>query len=240
MSATKDTESSARDRSEADTDLLIRVKRNDPRALREFVARFDALLLYQARRMGVCKEDRRVVVTEFLDDILVKLARSPAPKDLAPFVITSFRNFVTDMHRDASARRQRDVSVDDTEGIERVVRSVCSEFMLRAAEPPAIDDHDPSSATVRMLRDVFESCSDQEQTLLIWSAHRVPLRDCAEWTGVSYNAMKQKMYRLRTRLACDCLGRMEQLPDADRMTLTRILNRAGIQTNVDQSRGTAA
>jgi hypothetical protein len=95
-------------------------------------------------------------------------------------------------------------------------------------------------AAMEMLDVVFESCSDEEKTLLIWSAHRVPLRDCAVWMGISYSAMKQRMYRLRARLARDCLGRLRDLPAPDRIALTRILNRAGIQTNDDQTRGSAA
>jgi DNA-directed RNA polymerase specialized sigma24 family protein len=240
VSAANGMDVSARRRSESDTDLLVRVRSNDPRALREFVSRFDAILLYQARRMGVSEGERRTVVIEFLDDILVKLARSAAPKDLAPFVITSFRNFVTDMHRQASIREQRNESVEDVSGLERVIRAGCSEFMLRAAQAPSVDDTDPPLAAMEMLDVVFESCSDEEKTLLIWSAHRVPLRDCAVWMGISYSAMKQRMYRLRARLARDCLGRLRDLPAPDRIALTRILNRAGIQTNGDQTRGSAA
>ena len=234
------TEEPVRQRNERDADLLVRVRRNDPRALREFVSRFDAILLYQARRMGVNAGERRTVVTEFLDDILVKLARSAAPNDLAPFVITSFRNFVTDMHREASIREQQSASDGDVTDLERVIKAGCSEFMLHAAEMRGIDDGAPPLAAVEMLDAVLECCSADEKALLVWSAHRVPLRDCALWMGISYNAMKQRMYRLRTRLARDCLERLQYLPAPDRVALTRILHRAGVQTIDDQTRGSAA
>lgn len=88
-----------RNRRQRDADLLVGVRRTDASALREFVQRFEHMLLDQARKLGVRRSERRTVVTEFLDDVLVKLAACPAPRALTSFVVTSFRNFAVDMSR---------------------------------------------------------------------------------------------------------------------------------------------
>ena len=182
----------------------------------------------KALRLGVGASERRTVVTGFLDDILVKLARLPARNSLASFVITSFRNCVADMHRETVAR-ERSLLAEEVVGAEGVVRASCSEYMLRAAEGFSVADGAsqslPEASLVRLL---FGGCSTTERQLLVWSAHRVPLRECAAWLGISYDTAKQRLSRLRARLIRESVAHLAALPDSDREELAARLRRAGV------------
>jgi len=229
----------------ADMELLAGVRRNELTGLRNFVLRFEPVLMDQARRLGVAQDERRTVVTEFLDDMLVRLAgeKTEAPRSLTAFVITSFRNCVTDLRREAAVRARHSQSQEEMIGTEHVVRATCSEFMLRSARGDGCGDdsgdESPSYAVVMLARALIESCSYDERQLLIWSAHRVALRDCAAWLGLSYDAAKQKLFRLRVRLVRDSVARLSALAGPDRAALARILRRAGVQIDNDVTRSTA-
>lgn len=223
-----------------DADLLVGIRRNEVRALREFVRRFQPILLDQARRLGVNQSERATVVTSFLDDILVKLARSPAPRSLAPFVVTSFRNCIADLHRDALARERHSREQEEMVGTERVLRAGCSEFMLRAAQGLDADDDSSSIESIALVRALFGNCSFEDRQLLVWSSHRVPLRDCATWLGISYDSAKQRLSRLRTRLIHESLTHLPGLSGSDRDNLIRLLHRAGVKIDDDNTEGSAA
>lgn len=233
------------DAADADVELLAGVRRNELTALRNFVLRFEPVLLDQARRLGVAQDERRTIATGFLDDMLVRLAseKAKAPWSLTAFVITSFRNCVTDLRREAAVRERHSQSQEEMIGTEHVVRATCSEFMLRSARGDGCGDdrgeESPSRAAVMLARALIESCSYDERQLLVWSAHRVPLRDCAAWLGLSYDAAKQKLSRLRARLVRASIARLSELADPDRAELARILRRAGVQINNDVTRSTA-
>ena len=225
----------------SDIELLTGIRRNELRALREFVVRYEPVLLDQARRLSVSPSDRKMIVTGFLDDILVKLAsgKAEAPRSLTAFVITSFRNCVIDLHREATVRERHARSEEEAIGTEYVVRATCSEFMLRAARGNGDDEESSSVAAARLVHVLLDGCSSDERQLLVWSAHRVPLRECAAWLGIGYDAAKQKLSRLRARLVRDSITHVSSLADPDRRELSRLLRRAGIRINDDGMRSTA-
>lgn len=228
-------------RPDPDTELLTGIRRNELNALRDFVLRFEPVLLDQARRLGVGPSDRGTIVTGFLDDILVKLAntKTEAPRSLTAFVITSFRHCMIDLHREAEMRERHARSEEEMIGTEYVVRATCSEFMLRAARGDDGGEESSSSAAAELVRVLLAGCSSDERQLLVWSAHRVPLRECAAWLGISYDAAKQKLSRLRARLVRDSITHLSSLADSDRRELSRLLRRAGIRINDDGMRSTA-
>lgn len=210
----------------ADAELLIAIRRNDARAMREFVRRFELILRDQARRLGVLESDRQTVIMEFMDDMLVKLAQSESPRHLTSFVVRSFRNHVIDMHREQAAYDRLLQSLELVDGAEAMAAMGCSEFMLRSA----IGQHDagqpapPAHSSRDMLvHALFDGCSVEDRQLLVWSAHRVPLRECAEWLGISYDSARQRISRLRSKLVRECVAYIDELPQADRDALTRLL-----------------
>ncbi|MDQ2889008.1 MAG: hypothetical protein M3R65_00450 [Gemmatimonadota bacterium] len=226
-----------------DVELLAGVRRNDLRALCRFVERFEPLLRDQARRLGVNRSERRNVVTGFLDDMLVKLATSPVsqvPRSLSSFVVTSFRNVVADIHRDLLMRERQSRGQEEFLGSQHVVRAGCSEFALRSAEGPSFGEEISAAAATVFVKKLVETCSRDERQLLVWTAHRVPLRECARWLGISYESAKQRIFRLRVRLLRESAVHLAGLSDQDRAAVERLLSRAGVRTDNDTTRGTAA
>lgn len=238
--AEQSTDGARQNERQRDIELLVGIRRNEVRALRAFVQRFRPILLDQARRLGVNRSERVTVVISFLDDILVKLARSVAPRSLPSFVVTSFRNSVADMHREAETRERQSCAQEEMGGNELVIRAGCSEFMLRAVRSPDADDDSSSLPSAELVHAIFANCSFEDRQLLVWSAHRVPLRDCAAWLEISYDCAKQRLTRLRARLVRESVAHLRDLSVADRDSLTRLLHRAGVKIDDDNTGGSAA
>jgi DNA-directed RNA polymerase specialized sigma24 family protein len=169
----------------------------------------------------------------------VKLAATTtAPRSLASFVITGFRNHVTDVRRESAARVRFERECGSGERADGVAAAGCSEFMLRAAE--GVCAPDVRSSGEELLRIVLQRCSAEERQLLVWSSHRVPLRECAVWLGISYDSAKQRLSRLRARLIRESVASLSRLGDEDRAALVRLLRSAGVAIDTDNTRGSAA
>lgn len=209
----------------ADADLLIALRRCDARAYDAFTRRFAAVLFDQARRLGVDAAERETIVTEFLDDIIIRLATREAPRALGHFVVTSFRNRVVDTRRAARRRDARSESADALHGS-------CSAYTLRAAEPASSVDETKSDAR-ELIERVLAECTDDERKLLLWSAHHVPLRDVAAWLGISHTAARQRIVRLRARLIRGTARHLAALPSAERARVSELLRRAGVTMTID-------
>lgn len=223
-----------------DVTLLVGIRREERDALREFARRFRPLLLDQAYRLGVDRSERETVVAAFLDDILLKLARIQAPRSLATFVVTAFRNQTVDAQRADMTRARHDAAECELIGGEQVIRATCSEFALRAALGA---DEDPASTTVpttTLVNALMHACTQEECNLLVWSSHRVPMREIAQWLGISYVAAKQRLARLRTHLARESIQYLPNLDPADRAAITRLLRRADVVIDDSDTTGGVA
>jgi hypothetical protein len=243
MGKNRNGESSVREErsgQQRDLKLLIGIRENDSRALAGFVKRFLPLLLDQARRLDVPQGERVTIVTTFLDDILISLAQSAPPRALSSYVVTSFRHSLAMMHRKESMRERQAESQVEELGEARVIGGSCSEFMLRAVGASDAEDASPSVPGIALLHMLLENCTDEERQLLVWISHRVPLRDCASWLGISYECAKQRVSRLRARLKRETAAILATgaVPDGD--SLVRILSRGGERmddNNTEESEG---
>lgn len=212
-----------------DLRLLLGIREGDSTALRAFVKRFRPLLLDQARRLHVADGERVTIVTSFLDDILISLARLTPPKALSSYVVTSFRNCIAAMHRHESMlERQAEAHAEEL-GAERVVGGSCSEFMLRSVGALEVGEAPQPIPGAALLNALLKSCTVEEKQLLVWISHRVPLRDCAGWLGISYDSAKQRVSRLRARLKCESAVFISNSPADKREALVRILARGGVR-----------
>lgn len=209
--------------------LLIGIRRGERKALCEFMRRFQPLLLDQARRLGTEPQERDNVITAFLDDIALKLAHMQAPRSLSTFIIKSFRNHVADAWRADDTRLQRDTGECDLIGGERVVSATCSAFAIRATLGPDAGGSSTTVPAATLMNAIMRGCTREERSLLVWSSQRVPMRDIAEWLGISYGAARQRIARLRARLAHESIQHLVNLDPADRAVITRLLRRAGVK-----------
>lgn len=215
-----------------DATLLLGIRHEESAALKEFVRRFRPPLLDQARRLGIHRAERETVVTAFMHDMLLKLTRMPAPRSLQTFVVRAFRNHVADVWRADAAREQRDSGECDVIGGQPVVSATCSAFSLRAVLGPEDGgSHIESRAAAlinALINTLMQQCTPEERSLLVWSSQRVPVREIASWLGISYSAAKQRLARLRSKLANDSIQHLATLDSADRAALGPLLRRAGV------------
>lgn len=213
---------------DADVALLSGMRREEPAALRLFFTRFRPLLLDQAGRLGVPRANREEVVVSFLDDMLMKLTTMRAPGSLSTFVVTAFCHHLSDARRDAAVRVTRDERESEAVGSEYAVVGLCSEYTLRAVRGDD-DDVDPGvTATMALLARVLERYTQDERMVLIWLSHRIPVREIAQWLGVSYEAAKKRCTRLKSRVARDTIAALGIADMEDRTAIARVLRRAGI------------
>lgn len=216
------------DREQGDTELLIALRRCDSRAYAAFARRFSGVLLDQAHRLGIDRSERETIVTEFIDDIIIRLATREAPRSLGYFVVVAFRNHVLDEHR-AARRRTESATADGDD----VLHASCSAYTMQVAESADAASASPSAARDLIAR-VVAGCTESERQLLLWSAHHVPLREVAGWLGISHAAVRQRIVRLRARLVRDTARHLDTLAPAERLRVTRLLRRAGVNiTTID-------
>jgi len=83
---------------------------------------------------------------------------------------------------------------------ERVVREVCSEASIRASAGPAAEPAPLSPVLERLSRLVDAGITPEERQLLRWVSASIPQRLIAEWLGVTHNAVRVRVLRLRDRL----------------------------------------
>jgi len=216
------------DHEQTDTELLIALRRCDSRAYEAFARRFSGVLLDQAHRLGIDRSERETVVTEFLDDIIIRLATRESPRSLGYFVVVAFRNHVLDARR-AAKRRTESTATDRDD----VLHASCSAYTMQVAESASGASAHPSVARDLIAR-VVAGCTESERQLLLWSAHGVPLREVAGWLGISHAAVRQRIVRLRARLMRDTARHLDTLPPAERLRVTKLLRRAGVTiTTID-------
>ena len=190
------------------------------------------LLLDATRRERIAQSERETLVLEFLDDIVLQLMHGPLPASPAGFATTAFRHRLSDLARADAARHRRDVDDCEAVGGEPTVAAACSDFTRRAVHAPDADDRlvdGPVRGVVReFLTQLTADCTDDDRDLLIAVSNRVPLRECADWLGISHDAAKQRVARLRTRLRARALAQLVTLAPSDRAIVVRLLVRAGV------------
>lgn len=223
-----------------DIALLIRIRREEGDALRDFVRRFQPLLLDQARRLGIDRSERETVVMAFLDDALLKLTHMRAPRSLPTFLVTSFRNATVEAWQADLSRNQRDTNECELIGGARVVSATCSAFALRAVLGPEGGATQTAVPAAALMNEIMRGCTQEERSLLVWSSQRVPLREIAGWLGISYAAARQRIKRLRAHLAREGIQHLTNLDPADRVAITRLLRRAGVKIDDGGQTGGAA
>lgn len=217
----------------SDVALLGAIRRGDAAAIAKFIDRMLPLLLDAARRGKIERSERETLVLEFLDDIVLQLMQMPTPASSpAGFTIRAFWHHLSDRARADAARLRRDVDDCETVGGEQTVAGTCSDYTLRAVTAPDADDspgNEPSSHVIgAFMAQLTSQCSPEDRHLLVYVSHRVPLRDCAEWLGISYDAAKQRVARLRTRLRAAALRQLATLAPQERAIIVRLLVRSGV------------
>lgn len=239
-----------------DAALVSGIRQGDERTLREFCERFRPLLLDQSRRLGVARDDREHLVMEFLDDFALRIAAGSIRSAAPSLLVTAFRNRLVDRWRHERGNRR----YDNTEGAlsEYSIRAAQPTTIADADSAPSRhdrseernygDESDPFahradntngdepgigevSIVSRMAADLLTQCTPDEQRLVVWVSHGVPLRLIAEWLGVNYSAAKVRWHRLRRKLRILGLAYAKTVSGRDRIELERFLRYAGVTSD---------
>jgi RNA polymerase sigma factor (sigma-70 family) len=227
-----------------DSELLLEMRRDDASAIREFYRRFTPVLWKEASRARVRPEVRDDLVVDCLSDSAIHLMQASvaAPKSLGGYLVAAFRNRVANEYR-THARRAAIVgrSASVVSDGEHVVREVCSEESLRASAGPGAEVPPLSPVLERLSRVVNAGVTEQERQMLRWVAASIPQRLIAEWLGITHNAARARVLRLRERLIDLALRAETAWSPRERQELYEFFRRSGLSERarraLEQRRG---
>ncbi|MEJ7811518.1 MAG: hypothetical protein WKG32_13990 [Gemmatimonadaceae bacterium] len=212
----------------SDEHLVLAMRAGDPQAMDEYVERHRPLLREHARRAGFEGDDGDEVVLAVLEQTAARLCRWNVriPDSLGAYVVRSLSNRMANVRRDAARRDKalHSAASDAGEYEERVVLSTCSESTLRASRGP---EWEPAATLPQALQKLAAALdrglTEAERDLLLWERNRVPKRTIAEWTGMRYEATKQRIRRLRLRLKNVAAAYVAELPAEERDAVRRFI-----------------
>lgn len=187
-------------------------------ALAEFSARYAPLLQNHVEHSGFHVADVETVVADLLSDIAASLITSRALPScsMETYVLRCFRKRLASVHRRA---------VRDGDVMEDVEHSGCSEGTVMFAAGPAYEPHPLPRALERLSTMLDEGLSIEERTLLVAVSEYVSQRDIAEWLGVSHEALRKQLERLRRRLRLVARRYVSALDDRERAEIRRFFAR---------------
>jgi hypothetical protein len=215
---------------DASDDTVVQAMRaGEESAMREFIERYQSLVLIQARRFRVPDEERRHWTAEALYDVALALVRStrPVPTSVPGYLIAACRRKAMMAARARRTRMVREAAVAGSVGGERVIVGTCSEDSLRLArglprEAPALPP-----VLERLVEALDQRLEPHERTLLSWMGQRVPYSTMAAWLSISRSAVIKRAMRLRVRLLGVAMEFGQSLEAMDRRELVRFFRRTG-------------
>jgi DNA-directed RNA polymerase specialized sigma24 family protein len=185
-----------------DHELLQRMRRDDAVAIREFYRRFTPVLWKEARRAHVQPALRDDLAIDCLSDSAIHLMQATVavPSNLTGYLVAAFRHRLANDRRATKRRLDAGAAAVSYGFDERVVREVCSEASLRASAGPAAEAPPLSPVLERLSRVIDAGITDQERQILRWISAGIPQRLIGEWLGITHNAARVRVLRLRDRL----------------------------------------
>jgi RNA polymerase sigma factor (sigma-70 family) len=213
-----------------DSELLKQMRRDDASAIREFYRRYTPVLWKEAARARVQPPVRDDLVNDCLSDSAIHLMQASVavPKNLTAYLVTAFRHRIVNEYR-ANARRTavglRAATVSENEP---AVRELCSEASLRASAGPGAEVPSLSPVLERLSRIVNAGITDDERQMLRWLAASIPQRVIAEWMGITHNAARARVLRLRERLIDLALRAETAWTPRERQELYEFFRRSGL------------
>jgi hypothetical protein len=186
----------------------------------------------QARLLSVPIGDRDQLIETLLDDIVVHLVEVEAPPlELTSYIVRSLRNRVRTRHRNATRARENDERAysEVAHSTERIVAECHSEYAMRASRPLDLADDAPLRSAIKKLADQSaRELSEEELFLLIGVGRRMPLRELGEQLGISHDAARRRLSRLRDRFIQLAIQYVRTLEPAERREIERFFRRADI------------
>lgn len=211
-----------------DAALLDAMAAADPWAWLEFDERFRPLLERYAVHAEISVSDWPVCINEVMADegTRLTLAGVERPRNLRAYLVRCVRNRWLRLKRAAAVRERYYGALAGPSDGERVVRTLSSEYALRASAgalaPPREDPY--ALAAARLSDALTRDLSTEDLALLGWAAECIPHRTIADWTGASYEATTKRIWRLCQRLRKRAREIVATWPeDAEREAVARMI-----------------
>jgi DNA-directed RNA polymerase specialized sigma24 family protein len=184
--------------------LIDAMRAGHSRAIDEFILRYQRLLFDRAKTAGLRRRDCEEAITDVVQDVAVRVvARRLRPtQELAGYVVRCFFNRLADQatERKRHWRLVREGSDAAPGADEAAVLGAVSEYTIRSSHGPDWDYLPLSAPLMKLASMIEEGLTREDDQLLGWHSRYVPLRQIAEWVGVSYATAAQRSWRLRQRL----------------------------------------
>ena len=216
-------------REASDETVVHAMRAGEEPAMREFIERYQSLVLVQARRFRVPEDERQHWTAEALYDVALSLIRSarPVPTSLPGYLIAACRRKAMMSERARRSRMVREAAVAGSVGGERVIVATCSEESLRQARGLTRETSSLPVVLERLVEALDDRLDASERTLLSWMGQRVPYSTMAAWLEISRSAVIKRAMRLRVRLLGVAMEFGQTLDAADRRELVRFFRRTG-------------
>lgn len=171
-----------------EAELMDGMRTGDEGAYAEFFRRYTPLVFTLARRQNSDAGDAMEFANEFLDDLALKIGRSPfvAPQALTGYLATSFRRYLAMQWRSRSRRvasRER-LSSEAGGGLERAVAEGCSGYVLKLAaggdpDDAIVQDSHARDVRLRLVEMLLTQVTEEERRVLGFLCDRYPQREIA-------------------------------------------------------------
>lgn len=211
--------------------LLAAIHRGDEAAIREFFLLYAPLMRDQARRMSIGHDERDEFVMTVLDDVVLHLMEHHiVPRYLTRYVVASLRNRARNWHRDTGRRlaaRER-AYTQPSASEQRIVAECHSEYGMKAAEQLGDPSSSRSGSITGLAQRLSRDLTRDELVMLICIERHLPLREIAEQLGITYSAVRVRLYRLRDRFRKLAIEHLRALKPDERHDLERFFRRAEV------------
>ena len=224
-----------------DEELLSAMRASEAAALAEYFARFAPTLSRVAARLRLDGAERDECVTELLGDVAMRVVehRVPRMRSLTDFLVRSLRNKVLN-ERKGDVRRERWEAeamrvLTRASGVadEGIVASLMSAYSRRAADgadaAPDDGEGDDAAATChparrRLLDALSAEMTDEERQIMGWLSEWTEQRVVAGWVGMTYDAFRLRLHRLRARLVVAAKRHLAGAAAEDRAVVMRLID----------------
>ena len=204
-----------------ETELVRLLRQRDYEALLEFTTRYAPLLLNYIERQGFDVPDADTVATDLLSDIAASfIGGQKLPScTMETYVVRSFSNRLASLHRQSLRRGPKD------EASESVQEAGCSEGTVSLSAGLEYERSTLSPALDRLSAMLEEGLSSEERDLLGAVSEYASQREIATWMGMSHDAVRKQLERLRRRLRLVARRYVNALNEKERSEIRRFFAR---------------
>jgi DNA-directed RNA polymerase specialized sigma24 family protein len=204
------------------SELVRLLRQGNYGALQEFTARYAPLLINYVERAGFRVADVETVAVDLLTDIATSLiqARSLPKCSMETYVVRAFRYRLASLHRQS----EREVTAHE-QLIDPQDASGCSQGTMRSSAGPEYERPPLPAVLQRLSTMLDEGLTREESDLLGAVSEYASQSEIAEWFGMSHDALRKQLERLRRRLRLIARRYIDALTEREQAEIRRFFAR---------------